>query len=557
MRLLPTNFWFSNGSSRLHSRRKTYNNLDQHDLYSMDEHHHQPPSSEYTSSKHHVPPQPGSLTHFLFGFMYEEDTMDDDDDDESMYFSSAQQRSSIWNPLNAALFCALMSAAFATSVPVALTARMNADLGTDAHATSFAPRAAAAAVLGTAVGKIVTAPLGDMVGARRTILAFSFLLSLSLALMAASVNLNMATYACFLVEFTYSVQWPCCIITLATHYRGNSSGMYEGGIYITSLGSRVGSLVGIPACSLLLRRLHWRVVALIGAWVALVGASVSYLYVHDSPTEKDAPQNPVDHLLLEKWFPDYYRRKSHLSFGTALKMGAFIIQSNVIPSVKHVLLSGTFWIVALAHTGASVVRTSERVLGSYLYATSNETLSENRAAGLAVFMSIGTVLGLMVAGNLFASHDERQRKWLVSRLYMITISACYILALLSVPSLRYTVNAPTLITIFQVFAVVAAGFGIAVQFYHIPSLVGATFGCDKGLFSSYTDGVAYGIASVVWTIVGDVVQHGNSDGGSWFYGWAAVALILIPSAILMVEFMEHYFCRHHSAGGKLETILIA
>jgi hypothetical protein len=54
------------------------------------------------------------------------------------------------------------------------------------------------------------------------------------------------------------------------------------------------------------------------------------------------------------------------------------------------------------------------------------------------------------------------------------------------------INAPSLVTTFQIMAVVAAGFGIAVQFYHVPSLVGATFGADKGLFSAYTDGVAYG-----------------------------------------------------------------
>ena len=39
---------------------------------------------------------------------------------------------------------------------------------------------------------------------------------------------------------------------------------------------------------------------------------------------------------------------------------------------------------------------------------------------------------------------------------------------------------------------------------------------------------------------------------------AAVALLLILSALLMVEFMEHYFCRNRTShGGTYETILLA
>ena len=135
-------------------------------------------------------------------------------------------------------------------------------------------------------------------------------------------------------------------------------------------------------------------------------------------------------------------------------------------------------------------------------------------------------------------------------------------------------------TVLQVLSVTVAGFGIAVQYYHIPSLVGATsFGCDKGLFSAYTDGIGYGIASIVWNLVGESIsttaaptqssasttETNNSDygasaayfvGGGWAYGWAAVALLLILSAILMVEFYEHKFCRPRH-GGTYETIIFA
>ncbi|GKZ00326.1 hypothetical protein MPSEU_000985500 [Mayamaea pseudoterrestris] len=562
-------------------------------------------------------PHKGSLSHFFFGFLYDSDDdnqadIDGDDEDvldeiliDSYLLSSTSTGSITWtkhlNALNLSLFGALFLSSLASVVPVALVPVLS-QFSTES--TSFAPQAASAAVLGTAFGKILNGPVGDLVGARKTTLIYNALLAVSLLGLACAQNPSQALAACFLVEFTSSVQWPCCIIILATHYmrktgkrnnqnrrnqsfRNDVHGMstssnsnYEGAIYVTSLASRLGSLVGIPVSSMLLRsyNLHWRVMALIGAWMAAVGTSVVYLYIQDSPIAQDEPQNPVDPELLAKWFPEYYhgrQRQREQALGDAyakqqqqmphqptmnlsLAIGLlwFIVRSNVVPSVKHLLRSGTFWSVALAHTGSSVVRSSERILGTYLADTSTATLSESRASGLAVCLSVGTLVGLVVAGSMFARRTERQRKWLVSKLYLVTIVACYVLALLAIPAVRRVLNEPGMVTVFQTLAVVAAGFGIAVQFYHIPSLVGATFGRDKGLFSAYTDGFAYGVASILWHIVGHVVSHGNPEGGGWAYGWAAVALLMIPSSLLMVEFMEHFFCRPRHKG-SYETIIFA
>ena len=223
------------------------------------------------------------------------------------------------------------------------------------------------------------------------------------------------------------------------------------------------------------------------------------------------------------------------------------------------LKSGTFWIVAIAHTGSALVRTSERILGTYFRDTSFETLSENRSSGLVVFLSFGIILGLAIGGNLFARRNAKERKRMVSKLYMMAIASCYMLALLAVPRLRLFLGASGMILVFQVMATFVMGFGIAVQCYQIPALVGATFGHNKGLYAAYTDGVAYGLSSGVWRIVGDAVQEGNPQGTGWVYGWAAVALMLVLCAVLMVEFMEHYFVRTcHSSlkqGGGYETII--
>jgi hypothetical protein len=343
----------------------------------------------------------------------------------------------------------------------------------------------------------------------------------------------------------------------------------------------------------------WRAVALLGSWSALLSVAVTYLHVQDAPFAPDEPQNPVDPNLVRKWFPDYYYSASYAqrsddgferiprtagdrrrlpSLGMYLRLAAFVFRANVVPSLQHILRSPVFWIVAVAHTGCAMVRTSDRVLSSYLADTatlrSSTTASSSygggggepatwasdpaSGAGASAFLGLGTVLGLAVAGSLFATRAEREKKWLVSKMYLLTVASCYALSILAVPAVSRVLRPsddPGLLTVLQTIAVAVAGFGIAVPLYHIPSLVGAGFGCDKGLFLSYVDGVAYGLASLVWRVVGDAVQH-TQDGSGWAYGWAAVALLVIPCAILMVEFMEHYFCRHRY-GGTLETILIA
>jgi len=371
MSLAPASVLF--GESNLNARRKyrkddddeegsvwTYNTVD------VDEDETGADNRTNAAASDHRPPK-GSLSDYLFGFMYEDEgTALTVDEQDLLYSSVIEPTTQLWNGLNATLFVALLLSAFADVVPVALVTHMSAELSASsstgeadaaAAAAGFAPRATVAAVLGTSVGKFVNGPVGDVFGARRTSTLYSVLLSLSLVLLACSYNAKMAWWAVFLEEFFYSVQWPCSVVVLATHYRGKAGGMYEGGIYVTSLAARLGSLIGFPCCSLLLRRLHWRVVALIGAWSALVASSVTYLYLRDSPGKLDEPQNPIDETLLHKWFPDHVTRRKKFSPGVALRMAQFVVQENVLPSMKHILRSGTFWIVALAHTGASMVST--------------------------------------------------------------------------------------------------------------------------------------------------------------------------------------------------------
>lgn len=503
--------------------------------------------------------RPKGLAGWFFGFMYEDvynDSFDFDDDANQNDVPAAN----VWNPLNMALFATYGLTSAATALPVLLIPTIAQEFVSDeSDASSFASRAASSAALGIACGKFLNGPLCDVMGARRTSSLYSIFVALALAGLAFSRSAAFVTTACFFVDFFQSVQWPSMIVILAAHYSPpQHHTMYESGIYLTSIASRFGSLLGIPIFSFLLRQWHWRVVCLIGAWISLIGSSVMYLYITDSPLRVNDPQNALHPVLLQQVATLHIFKAPKRCLVVANRVLRSIVVNNLRPGFNHVLKSGTFWIVALAHTGSSMVRTSERILGTYFHDTSFGYLSDNEAGSLVVFLSLGTIWGLAIAGKLFAQRKERQRKWLVSRLYRITIGACYSLAILAIPALRRFVDSPELILFFQIASSFVMGFGIAVMSSMIPGLVGSAFANHKGFYTAYTDGVAYGLSSIVWRIVGNAVENGAPDGGGWAYGWAAVALLIILCSILMVEFMEHYFVRpsgrHH---GTYETIIFA
>lgn len=486
------------------------------------------------SSEYH---RPNGLAGWFFGFMYEEtynESFDYADDDRDL---QGEDPTRVWNTLNIALFASYTLTSAATALPILLIPSISqefVDANYNNDAWAFTSRAASSALLGSACGKFLNGPVVDVYGARRTSSLYAMVMAAALIGLAVSRTAAGLSTASFFVEFFQSVQWPSVIVVLATHYRPPLHKQYESGIYLTSIGARLGALMGIPLFSVLLRQFHWRIVCLIGAWVAMIGSSIMYLFVTDSQEGVDEPQNPLHHHLLQQLATVKMCQNPKQCLLVGSKVVHSLILNNIVPSFRHVLLSGTFWIVALAHTGSAMVRTSERIMESYYLDTSMGYLSEKQAGGLSVSVSMGTILGLAIAGKMFAQRKERQQKQLVSRLYVMTISACYFLAILAIPQLRYKISSPELILFFQLLSSLVMGFGIAVMYSLIPGLVGSAFANHKGLYFSYTDGVANGISSLVWTYVAGAVENGNPDGGGWAYGWAAVALLIVLCAILMV-----------------------
>eukprot|EP00557_Chaetoceros_sp_GSL56_P000789 CAMPEP_0176498812 /NCGR_PEP_ID=MMETSP0200_2-20121128/12553_1 /TAXON_ID=947934 /ORGANISM="Chaetoceros sp., Strain GSL56" /LENGTH=1286 /DNA_ID=CAMNT_0017897109 /DNA_START=159 /DNA_END=4019 /DNA_ORIENTATION=- len=529
--------------------------------------------------------------HLLMDRLYQ-DSLEDNAHDENIMGCNSTIKNHL-NLLNLALFVSYGFTSAASSIPITLIPTIAMDLLSNAKEnemegdrsyleespTIFASTVATYAVLGTALGKFLNGPMGDVFGARRVACMYALMLSFSLLILSFGRSGVGVISCCVAVEFFQSVQWPCIAVVLAAHYnsdikniasshengksssdesKSRDSGGYERGIFIASLGSRCGSLLASLSTTLLLRfhQNSWRMVARLAAMSSFTGCLVFFMFVTDSPYKLHDPQNPIKETFRQRTnitsVHQSFGRRRHLTVSQIIDVMLFYLQviahvfmQNIVPSLRSVLSNGTFWFVALAHSGGVMVCTSVRILGTYFHDTSNGVVSENEAGAVTMFLSVGILFGLAIGGNAFAnlSSNAFARKKMISNLYILAVIMCYLLAFLAIPIVRKALRSSTVVAILQAASSFCMGASVAVQVYCIPAIVGCKFGANKGLYTSYTDGVASIVSSWVWRIVGGAVQEGNPQGAGWAYGWAAVALLVILAGAVMVQFVDYYFCR--------------
>ena len=450
----------------------------------------------------------------------------------------------------------------------------------DITASQLASRLAITSMLSQSLGKIINGPLIDISGARRLLLLYGMATSLVLWGLSHTTTSRGVILSCAAIEFFSSVFWPCVVVLLGGHYgqhdvrTGPSDGQFEKGINVASIASRCGSLLVMPFSSLMLRWsiYDWRDLIKLASFSMGMGVLISFLCLTDSPGKVHDPQNPIRMPSSSL----RYSKESRVETMISYIKGAM---RTVFPSLRTVLGSKVFWMLSAAHAGATMVKSSERILGTYYVDTSYGMATEGKAGAMTVFLPLGMLGGLILGGRAFARAADEERaieetersttipkeeldistsfvdatqlrpKNMIAFLYCLAICMCYMLSFLAMPFVRRALILPEIVLILQVLISMGLGAGVAVQFYHIPVIVGATYGHNRGLYQAYTDGVAAFISSLAWRIVGRAVEEGDPESYGWAYGWAGVALLLILCGTLMVGIMEVYFVgggwRHH------------
>ena len=420
--------------------------------------------------------------------------------------SSAEPKNLYLNKLNVIVFLTYVMSAASVAAPVVLISSIAHELhGKDETESAFSAKVAGYATLGTSLGKAVMGFVGDSMGARRTmILAFSAMAGGLVLFSQGSTALQIGA-ANAVVEYFNSVHWPCSAILVATHYKDDGEGL-EAGIFLLSLSSRFGAVTSMPLIALVNTWLGWRKTALWSAGFSAIGLLSATIMVTDAPGVTNAPQ------------------------------GSRLSLTSVIKSLKAVLGNKVWWLVAGAQVGNGMIRTSERVVGSFYSEIGG--VSEDTAGSLTVVVSIGFLFSVLVFGSLFTKMGNKSKVRFVSAMYLGCILCVMGLGFLSLPFVPSSI-----------FLEVALTFGMTslmgVQYYQVPTMLASTFGENKGLCSSYIDGVAYGSTSVVWSGLSWVVKQGDFG---WLYGWSIVAFTVVCAMILCNKFVKQFWAVEGKGG---------
>ncbi len=366
---------------------------------------------------------------------------------------------------------------------------------------SFSASVAAYATLGTSLGKALNGFICDSLGARRTMCLAFLLNTIGLFLYSRGSSAFQIGLAGMVIEYNNSVHWPCMTIVLSSHYAADTTRL-DAGVFMLSLSSRIAAVISMPLLSWLKAIYGWESVALYSALVPVAGFLIVALLVEDVPGKKNEPQ------------------------------GKALSARSVLQSLRAVLGSRMFWLVGLAQVGNGLMRTCERVVGSYFTETAD--VDDNTAGALTTVVSLGFLFGILVFGTCFIKIPDERKTYFIAALYFLCILSVLSLGFLSLPFISM---GSSTIYFESSFSLIATSL-VAVQYYQVPTLLASTFGENKGLCSSYIDGLAYGSTAIIWQALSFVVELGEYG---WAYLWGVVAAFLIASWILQTRFANVFW----------------
>jgi hypothetical protein len=454
--------------------------------------------------------------------------------------------------INAPIVMLPMIASEATSASASATASA-ATLVAAYTPAAFAVAVTSIATFGSGLGKLVNGFVCQSFGGRMCSSVYLALMSLVFvgfsvlptSLMSGSPTIVGVTNAS--VDFLHSILWTCSTVVLSQHYASSSDSdveKFSKGITALSLSSTAGALTSKLGFSFLLGlgaagaggdAITWRIVARLAACFAVVGSLVAFNFIKDDPAVTVLEQTALDVDTITSTSSSQLQPSQPPS--PAVSAPAFQ-WNDVKQSCRRVLLetpNQMFWWFGLAHSMAFVIRTCDKVLGTFFREIAPE-ISQSMAGGLTSAVTIGFVYGLLSATNTkskksageedavetqnnsasSSSSPPNRRSLFITR-YVGTVVSTLVLAACASPVITdsqflHLGKGPLL----AVVAAVASGClasNISYQFYQLPPLFAKKlFGNNKGDRSvciSLIDGIGFFMSSALWSLVAQLTKGGG------------------------------------------------
>lgn len=365
------------------------------------------------------------------------------------------------------------------------------------------------ATLGGATGKFTNGFICQAVGSYASskvyfvgLAACSFLFSL-----ASTPTAMGLAYAG--MEFFASIQWAALAVMLSNYYSSAAPLKLAAALTALGLSSTSGQIAAKTLGAALASSLHWRVVAQIGAAMALAGG----LIISRAP--KPQPDDDVS-------------RSSAPSAPPPLSL------QSIARSLRAVLGSKLFWMLALAHSMAFVARGTDRILGTFFQSMAGDAIPQALAGGLTLSITLGLVHGLVTGSKQFtalsqADNNVTSKKRFLAKRYAASVAA----ALGLTATAQY---GPALIpSKFLLTALIGLLSGcmasnVAFQYFQFPAMIAKSqFADHKAIVISFLDGFGFLFSAPIFALTGKLVP-----ALGWSSAWGMLAALFGAGAALML-----------------------
>jgi len=412
--------------------------------------------------------------------------------------------------LDIAIFATYFCTSFAVTLPVDLMPIISAEQaalsGSGFVIASFVATTASISTFCGGCGKLINGFVCQGLGGRQS--SSLYLIGMALSLLGLSYNVEISKFGYILggLEFFSSMQWTACSLILANHYSTDPV-RFASSIATLTLASTCGTLTAKAGGTTLLFLINdWRIVARIGASVALLGSFIIRFLVSERPN--DIIKSSESEL-------------NKLSF------------SAVKSSMTSVLGSPIFWLVGIAHATALMTRSADRILGSFVLEATN--IPRKFCGGLTASMTIGFLSGLSNIQKFHNQVNAKSKTRFLRRRYQGAAISVLGLALCA-NSNFVNIVFPSKKVLAGVIALLAGSmaFNLSFQVYQIPAMVSSTlFEENKAVCLSLLDAFGFFLASPVWAAASYMISVMGENG--WIATWTLLSVLFSIGGTIMVN----------------------
>lgn len=386
-----------------------------------------------------------------------------------------------------------------TTAPIVLVPVISADptFGVEAAgmtSASFVAKLASITMFGGLAGKIINGFVCQANGARRSLSLYLLCVSGCLAMISKCNTFGQLAFATSGLEFFGTIMWTASNVLFATHFADDPA-RFTRQVGILSLCSTFAQILSKVGISYVLSLTDWRTVSKCLTFVGLLGLYFVQAFVNDSPDRKVEPQ--VENASV----------------------------GRVIQTIREVTSNPIFWRVGIAHATVFLVRTSDKVLGSFFRFASGLPL--NICGGLTSSLTVGFAIGVIQNGNKYSSLDSPEKERLfVKSLYQRAGLCALALAACAIPSVSSLVGNSDLLAGIIILLSGAMAHSVSFQFYNLPSTYAKNCGENKAVTLSFMDAMGFLVSAPMWAATSSLVGGGGGVGESSFLGWSIMWTVM-------------------------------